>query len=80
MKNTFTINGHDVTFTACTAVFEGTRQLALHIHDEADEYANGDGVRRIDSLDEFPECADDARQLLEEFWDTDYETLETVQF
>lgn len=48
MKKTFTINGRQVSFESCTAIYpeigytEPTN--ALYIHDESDEFGNGDGV------------------------------------
>lgn len=48
MKKTFTINGRQVTFETCTAInpeIGYTKPTnALYIHDESDEFGNGDGV------------------------------------
>lgn len=81
MKCTFNLSGHDVTFTLCTAIAVGIspdRQPALFVHDEQDEFGNGDGV--IFGVGELPETPLEAASLLQEYVETDYETLSTVQF
>ena len=81
MKKTFDINGRKVEFTECTAIScdypEDGRRNCIKIHDVADEFCDGDGV--IFNCD-FPEDADSAETLLiNEYIDTDYETLDTVE-
>ena len=81
MKKTFDINGRKVEFTECTAISsdypEDGRRSCLKIHDMTDEYCDGDGV--IFDCD-LPEDAEDADTLLiNEYIDTDYETLDTVE-
>ena len=81
MKNTFDINGRKAEFTECTAIScdypEDVRRSCLKIHDVADEFCDGDGV--IFDCD-LPEDAEDAETLLiNEYLDTDYETLDTVE-
>lgn len=81
MKNTFEINGRKVEFTECTAINfdypEDGRRSCIKIHDVADEFCDGDGV--IFDCD-LPEDAEDAETLLiNEYLDTDHETLATVE-
>lgn len=81
MKNTFEINGRKVEFTECTAISsdypEDGRRSCIMIHDVADEFCDGDGV--IFNCD-LPEDAEDAETLLiNEYIDTDHETLATVE-
>lgn len=81
MKNTFEINGIKVEFTECTAISfdypEDGRRSCIMIHDVADEFCDGDGV--IFDCD-LPEDAEDAETLLiNEYLDTDHETLDTVE-
>ena len=81
MKNTFEINGRKVEFTECTAISsdypEDGRRSCIMIHDVADEFCDGDGV--IFNCD-LPEDAEDAETLLiNEYLDTDHETLATVE-
>ena len=81
MKNTFEINGRKVEFTECTAISsdypEDGRRSCIMIHDVADEFCDGDGV--ISNCD-LPEDAEDAETLLiNEYLDTDHETLDTVE-
>ena len=81
MKKTFEINGRKVEFTECTAISsdypEEGRRNCIKIHDVADEFCDGDGV--IFNCD-FPEDAADAETLLiNEYLDTDHETLGTVE-
>lgn len=81
MKCTFNISGHPVAFTLCTAIAVGIspdRQPALFVHDELDEFGDGDGV--IFGINELPESSEDAASLLQEYMETDSETLSTVQF
>lgn len=81
MKKVFNVYGHDVEFTTCTAIAVGVdenRQSALFIHDLTDEFGNGDGVVFYDMM---PTDNEEAAMLLDDCEvDTDYETLETVQF
>lgn len=81
MKNTFEIKGRKVEFTECTAISfdypEDGRRSCIMIHDVADEFCDGDGV--IFNCD-LPEDAEDAETLLiNEYLDTDHETLATVE-
>ena len=81
MKKTFDINGRKVEFTECTAIScdypEDGRRICLKIHDVADEFCDGDGV--IFNCD-LPEDAEGSETLLiNEYIDTDYETLDTVE-
>lgn len=64
MKKTFTINGHDVTFTEIRFIYcdETTVQNGLLIHDETDEYHDGDCI--IGNMCEMPETADEAVDML----------------
>lgn len=81
MKNTFTVNGHEVEFTSCTAIAaivgDTVRQTAVFVHAVDDEFGNGDGVIFGVSV---PEDVDEAASLMEEYIDTYQETLDTVQF
>lgn len=81
MKKSFTINGHEVEFTACTAIAasigDTARQDAVFVHDVEDECGNGDCVVFAASL---PESEEEAAALCEEYGDTDVETLDTVVF
>lgn len=82
MKNTFEIKGRKVEFTECTAIScdypEDGHRSCIMIHDVADEFCDGDGV--IFNCD-LPEDAEDAETLLiNEYLDTDHETLATVEF
>lgn len=81
MKKTFTINGHKVEFTSCTAIAasigESYRQEAVFVHDIQDEFGNGDGVIFGVSV---PEDEYEAASILEENIDTYSETLETIKF
>lgn len=81
MKKTFTIDGHDVEFTACTAVAasigDTERQSAVFVHDVEDKFGNGDGVIFGVSV---PEDEEEAASLLQECIDTYQETLDTLQF
>ena len=81
MKKTFTINGHEVEFTACTAIAasicDTVRQTAVFVHDADDEFGNGDGVIFSVSV---PEDAEEVASVLQECIDTEQETLNTVQF
>ena len=81
MKKTFEIDGRKVEFTECTAISfdypEEGRRSCLMIHDVADEFCDGDGV--IFDCD-LPEDAEDAETLLiNEYIDSYYETLDTVE-
>ena len=81
MKKTFEINGRKVEFTECTAICsdypEEGRRNCIKIHDVSDEFCDGDGV--IFNCD-LPEDAEDADTLLiNEYLDTDHETLDTVE-
>lgn len=81
MKKTFEIDGRKVEFTECTAIScdytEDGRRSCLKIHDVSDEFCDGDGV--IFDCD-LPEDAEDAETLLiNEYLDTDHETLGTVE-
>ena len=78
IMKTFEINGHEVEFTACTAIAEGDteRQQAVLVHDVGDEFRDGDGV--IFGVD-LPDNADSANALLQEYIETDYEVLSTIQ-
>lgn len=77
--NVFMVLGHEVGFTACTAIAasigDTARQKAVFVHDLEDEFGNGDGV--IFGV-EVPENEKEAMSILEEYLDTDYETLKTV--
>lgn len=79
MKKTFEINGHEVEFTSCTAVAasigDTVRQMAVLVHDLDDEFHDGDGVLFGVTV---PENEEEARSILEEFLDTDGDTLATV--
>lgn len=81
MKKKFNINGKDVVFTSCTAVAasigDTIRQKAVLVHDLDDENRDGDGI--IFGVD-VPEDEEEARSILEEYIDTNWETLETVEF
>ena len=81
MKKTFEIDGRKVEFTECTAISfdypEEGRRSCIKIHDVYDEFCDGDGV--IFNCD-LPEDAEDAETLLiNEYLDTDHETLATVE-
>lgn len=79
MKKTFEINGHEVEFTSCTAVAasigDTVRQMAVLVHDLDDEFHDGDGVLFGVTV---PENEEEARSILEEYLDTDSDTLATV--
>lgn len=79
MKKIFEINGHEVEFTSCTAVAasigDTVRQMAVLVHDLDDEFHDGDGVLFGVTV---PENEEEARSILEEFLDTDGDTLATV--
>lgn len=81
MKKTFSVNGHEVEFTACTAIAasigDTVRQTAVFVHDADDEFGSGDGVIFGVSV---PEDAEEAASVLQEYIDTEQETLNTVQF
>ena len=79
MKKTFTINDHEVEFTACTAIAasigDTERQKAVFVHIVDDEFHNGDGV--LFGVD-VPDDDQEAVSILREYLDTDFETLSTV--
>ena len=82
MKKTFTINGKEVEFTDCTAISrdfpEYGRQRCVHVHELDDEFCDGDGV--IFNGCTCPEDADEAESMIiNEYLDTDFETLDTVE-
>ena len=78
---TFMIDGHEVEFTSCTAIAtscgETERTDAIFIHDNEDEFGDGDGV--VFGV-KMPKDAEEAASVLEEFIDTYRETLETIEF
>lgn len=76
MRRVFTINEKNVEFTSCTAISTGdtVRQTAVLVHDLDDEFHDGDGV--IFGVD-VPECVEDAVSIMEDYIDTDWETLKT---
>lgn len=65
MEKTFTINGRQVSFESCTAFCPEIGYVepaqALYIHDESDEFGNGDGVIFGEAM---PETDDEAANLL----------------
>lgn len=71
MKKTFTLtNGNVVTFEEITAKFcgEETEQKALKLHDEKDEFCDGDC---ISAIDEMPNTVEEAEQAIEDnYWST----------
>lgn len=81
MKKTFTINGRQVSFESCTAInpeigYTEPAQ-ALYIHDESDEFGNGDGVIFGEAM---PETAEEAADLLFDYEPfTDSTILATVK-
>lgn len=81
MKKTFTINGRQVTFETCTAInpeigYTKPAQ-ALYIHDESDEFGNGDGVIFGEAM---PETDAEATDLLFDYeLFTDSAILATVK-
>lgn len=82
MSKIFIIEGHEVEFTACTAIAasigDTVRQDAVFVHDAEDECGNGDGV--IFGV-EMPESDEQAAEIMfNETLDTYQETLETVEF
>ena len=81
MKMKFIVNGHEVEFTACTAISasigDTERQNALFVHDCDDEFGNGDSV--IFGVD-MPETDEEAAALMCEPADSYQETLDTVEF
>lgn len=64
MKKTFNINGRQVTFTEIIADFgcDGGELEALLIHDEGDEYNEGD-VIAADYMN-FPETDEEAAEIV----------------
>lgn len=81
MIRSFTVNGKEVTFESCTAVYHKIGYTeptnALNIHDEDDEFCDGDGVI---FGGEMPETADDAADMLINCeLITDSAVLETVK-
>ena len=78
---TFMVDGHEVEFTSCTAIAtscgETERTNAIFVHDNEDEFGDGDGV--VFGV-RFPEDAEEASAILEEFIDTYQETLESIKF
>ena len=78
---TFMVDGHEVEFTSCTAIAtscgETKRTNAIFVHDNEDEFGDGDGV--VFGV-RFPEDAEEAASILEEFIDTYQETLESIKF
>lgn len=64
MKKTFNINGRQVTFTEIIADFgdNGGELEALLIHDEGDEYNEGD-VITVDYMN-FPETDEEAAEIV----------------
>ena len=64
MKKTFNVNGRQVTFTDIIADFgsDGDKMEALLIHDEGDEYNEGD-VIAIDYMN-FPETDEEAAEIV----------------
>lgn len=83
MKKTFTVNGHEVEFTSCSAIAatigETERRSAVYVHDISDEFSDGDGV--LFGV-EVPESDEEAADLLDESipLDTNWETLNTVEY
>ena len=79
-EKTFTIEGHEIKFIACTAIAasagETIRQPAIFVTDSEDRFGNCDGVIFFDIL---PETESEAISLLEDYIDTNYETLDTVE-
>lgn len=79
MRRVFTIYGKDVEFTSCTAIAasigDTVRQTAVLVHDLDDEFHDGDGVLFGVTV---PEDEEEARSILEEYLDTDGDTLATV--
>ena len=78
---TFMVDGHEVEFTSCTAIAtscgETERADAIFIHDNEDEFGDGDGV--VFGV-KMPKDAEEAASVLEEFVDTYQETLESIEF
>ena len=81
MTRTFTLNGKEVTFESCTAIYNKIGYTeptsALYIHDKDDEFCDGDGLI---FGEEMPEIADDAADMLINCeLITDSAVLETVK-
>lgn len=81
MKKTFIINGKEVTFESCTATAHAIGYTepaqALYIHDESDEFGNGDGVIFGEAM---PETDAEATDLLFDYEPfTDSAILATVK-
>lgn len=81
MTRIFKIHGRDVSFTevtACCSMENSERYQGIMIHDSADTFGDGDGII-FDAL--MPENEEEAVMMIENYFiDTDYRTLETVEF
>lgn len=80
MTKTFEIYGREIEFAIVTAIWDGApeegRREAIKIHDTTDKYNDGDMVIFEATM---PEDEVDARNLLSETGETNYETLDTVE-
>lgn len=78
-KKMFTVNGHEIEITRCTAIAveidSTTRASALLVHDLADEFRDGDSIY----FENMPADDEEAASMLADFEGFhDYTTLETV--
>lgn len=85
MRRTYELNEKEVTFILCSAVScdfpELGRRKCVYVHQEDDEYRDGDFV--IFSWEDVPADEQEAYNLLEESKycaDSSQDTLETVEF
>lgn len=78
MKKFFTVNGKEIQFETCTAIWQEERIPALYIHQTDDVYKDGDGIIFDECL---PTNDEEAETLLEECatrYETDSNILESV--
>ena len=75
MKKVFTVNGHNVTFEEIRYIYgeEAEIQDGLLIHDETDEFHDGDCI--IGNMNTMPETDEDAADMLEYEHSSTYITL-----